>query len=112
MPYQEKDTEKLYYSIGEVATLLGLSASQIRFWEKEFDTIKPHKNKKGNRLFTTNDIEALKKVNQLVKQQGYTLDGAKQAIVNNQAQVNQSKENAITYLKIIKGKVLDLLEKS
>lgn len=72
--------KKLYYSIGEVADAFEVNASLIRFWEKEFDIIKPKKNKKGNRLFTPDDIRNLKTIYHLVKERGYTLDGAKQAL--------------------------------
>ena len=72
--------DKLYYSIGEVAKAFDVNASLIRFWEKEFEIIQPKKNKKGNRLFTKNDIECFKNIYYLVKVKGYTLDGAKQAI--------------------------------
>ena len=71
---------KLYYSIGEVAELLGVNASLIRFWEKEFDAIKPKKNAKGNRKFTPKDIETLKRIYDLVKVKGYTLEGAKKEL--------------------------------
>ncbi|AEA44908.1 MerR family transcriptional regulator [Fluviicola taffensis] len=71
---------KLYYSIGEVATIFDVNTSLIRFWEKEFSVIQPKKNKKGNRLFTVKDIEHFNKIYQLVKEQGYTLDGAKKAL--------------------------------
>ena len=57
MPYLERKVEKLYYSIGEVAAMFDVKTSLIRFWEKEFDIIKPKKNKKGNRFFTKEDIE-------------------------------------------------------
>jgi DNA-binding transcriptional MerR regulator len=70
----------LYYSIGEVAAMFDVNASLIRFWEKEFTMIQPKKNKKGNRLFTVKDIEYFNKIYQLVKQEGYTLDGAKKAL--------------------------------
>ena len=71
---------KLYYSIGEVATLFDVNTSLIRFWEKEFTIIQPKKNNKGNRLFTVKDIEHFNKIYQLVKMEGYTLDGAKKAL--------------------------------
>lgn len=77
MPYKEKDTEKLYYTIGEVAELFDVNTSLIRFWEKEFDLIKPHKNKKGNRLFTKADIESFRQIYYLVKERGFTLEGAR-----------------------------------
>ena len=72
--------DKLYYSIGEVAKAFDVNASLIRFWEKEFEIIQPKKNKKGNRLFTKNDIDCFKNIYYLVKIKGYTLEGAKQAI--------------------------------
>lgn len=71
---------KIYYSIGEVASIFDVNTSLIRFWEKEFTVIQPKKNKKGNRLFTVKDIEHFNKIYQLVKEQGYTLDGAKKAL--------------------------------
>lgn len=71
---------KLYYSIGEVAEAFGVNASLIRFWEKEFDAIKPKKNAKGNRKFTPKDIEILEKIYDLVKVKGFTLEGAKKAL--------------------------------
>jgi DNA-binding transcriptional MerR regulator len=68
---------KLYYTIGEVAALFEVNTSLIRFWEKEFQIITPKKNRKGNRLFSIQDIENLNKIYFLVKVKGYTLDGAK-----------------------------------
>ena len=73
MPYKEKKVEKLYYSIGEVAEMFGVNTSLIRFWEKEFDIIKPKKNKKGNRFFTKSDIENFNLIFHLVKERGMTL---------------------------------------
>ena len=72
--------DKLYYSIGEVAKAFNVNASLIRFWESEFDILKPKKNKKGNRLFTPEDIKSLKIIYHLVKERGYTLEGAKIAL--------------------------------
>jgi DNA-binding transcriptional MerR regulator len=71
---------KLYYSIGEVSEMLDVRSSLIRFWEKEFKMLNPKKNKKGNRLFTNKDIELLRKIYHLVKENGYTLEGAKQQL--------------------------------
>lgn len=68
---------KMYYSIGEVAKAFNVNASLIRFWEKEFDVIKPKKNAKGNRKFTKQDIENLQLIYHLVKERGFTLEGAK-----------------------------------
>ena len=80
MPYKEKKVEKLYYSIGEVADMFNVNTSLIRFWEKEFDVIKPKKNKKGNRFFTIQDIENIKLIYHLVKERGMTLSGAKKKL--------------------------------
>ncbi|GHA25887.1 transcriptional regulator [Salinimicrobium marinum] len=69
--------QKLYYGIGEVADAFGVKTSLIRFWEKEFDVIKPKKNAKGNRKFTPEDIKNLELIYHLVKERGFTLEGAK-----------------------------------
>lgn len=69
--------EKRYYNIGEVAKAFGVNTSLIRFWEKEFDALKPKKNAKGNRKFTPEDIKNLKFIYHLVKERGFTLEGAK-----------------------------------
>jgi DNA-binding transcriptional MerR regulator len=69
--------EKRYYAIGEVAKAFGVNTSLIRFWEKEFDAIKPKKNAKGNRKFTPEDVKNLKFIYHLVKERGFTLEGAK-----------------------------------
>jgi DNA-binding transcriptional MerR regulator len=73
-------TDKLYYSIGEVASLFQVNESLLRFWEKEFETIKPKKNPKGTRLYTQKDIDAIREVYYLVKEQKMTLDGAKKLL--------------------------------
>lgn len=69
--------EKRYYGIGEVAKAFGVNTSLIRFWEKEFDVLQPKKNAKGNRKFTPDDIKNLKLIHHLVKERGFTLEGAK-----------------------------------
>lgn len=80
MPYKEKAITKLYYSIGEVAEQLNVAKSLIRFWETEFDILRPKKSAKGNRLFTQKDIDNLKLIYHLVKEKGYTLDGARKKL--------------------------------
>ena len=74
---------KLYYNIGEVAKMFGVNNSLIRYWENEFDVLKPKKNKKGNRLFTADDVENIKLIYHLVKEQGLTLEGAKKYLKEN-----------------------------
>ena len=80
VPYKEKEIEKRYYTIGEVADDLGVATSLIRFWESEFDIIKPRKNRKGNRQFTKDDVKNVKLIYHLVKEKGYTLNGAREFI--------------------------------
>ncbi len=96
MPYKEKKVEKLYYAIGEVAKMFKVNTSLIRFWEKEFDIIKPHKNKKGNRFFTKQDIDNFHLIYYLVKEKGLTLNGAKKKIKEN-------KEDTANNFEVIKS---------
>ncbi|MDR0711974.1 MAG: MerR family transcriptional regulator, partial [Prevotellaceae bacterium] len=77
MPYKQPKLEKIYFSIGEIAEMFEVNASLIRFWEREFDIIKPQKNKKGNRLFTQKDVDSFRIIYHLVKEEGMTLDGAR-----------------------------------
>jgi DNA-binding transcriptional MerR regulator len=95
MPYKEKKVEKLYYSIGEVARMFNVNASLIRFWEKEFDIIKPKKNKKGNRFFTKQDIENFNLIFHLVKERGLTLAGAKKKL-------RENRDDAINNFEVVK----------
>jgi len=94
MPYKEKKVEKLYYAIGEVAEMFNVNTSLIRFWEKEFDIIKPHKNKKGNRLFTPKDIENFHLIFHLVKEKGMTLKGA-------QKKMKDNKEDTVNNFEVV-----------
>lgn len=107
MPYKERPTTKLYHSIGEVARMFDVNTSLIRFWEKEFDVIKPKKNAKGNRMFTVKDIENFKVIYHLVKERGFTLDGAKRKLKGNPDDVTKTSE-AIERLEQIKAYLLDL----
>ena len=79
--------DKRYYKIGEVAKAFNVNASLIRFWDKEFDVLKPKKNNKGNRLFTQEDIENLQLIYHLVKEKGFTLEGAKNKLKENPEKV-------------------------
>ncbi|HKR04415.1 MAG TPA: MerR family transcriptional regulator [Bacteroidia bacterium] len=88
MPYKEFEDVKLYYSISEVADMFKVNASLIRFWEKEFDIIKPARNKKGNRMFTKEDVENFKLIFHLVKEKGFTLDGAKGKLKGDKLQLS------------------------
>lgn len=96
MPYKETKVEKVYYSIGELAEMFKVNTSLIRYWEKEFDIIKPHKNKKGNRLFTKEDIDNFRIIYHLVKERGLTLKGAKMKLKEN-------REDTINNVQVIKS---------
>ena len=92
--------EKVYYTIGEVAELFDVNTSLIRFWEKEFDILKPQKNKKGNRLFTKQDIENLRIIYYLVKERGYTLQGAREKLKQNRGDVEKKAEVVDSLIRI------------
>jgi DNA-binding transcriptional MerR regulator len=80
MPLKEKTVEKLYWSIGEVAEQLGVNTSLIRYWEKEFGNLRPKRTGKGDRLYTRKDIEQLQHIQHLVKEKGFTLQGAREQL--------------------------------
>ncbi|MVZ61633.1 MerR family transcriptional regulator [Sphingobacterium humi] len=107
MPYKDREINKLYYTMGEVTEMFSVNASQIRFYEREFDILQPKKNKKGNRLFTQNDIANLKIIFNLVKDKGYTLQGARDFLRSNK---NEAKENqrVIDSLEKLKSFLLDV----
>lgn len=110
MPYKEKEIEKKYFSIGEVADQFKVATSLIRFWESEFDIIKPKKNRKGNRQFTKSDIENVKLIYHLVKEKGFTLQGAKDMLKNNGNEL-QGKMEMIGSLKSVRAFLEELKNK-
>lgn len=107
MPYKEREIEKKYYSIGEVANMFKVAPSLIRYWEGEFPIIKPKKDKKGNRRFTKSDIEKIQYIYQLVKVKGYTLQGAQEVIKKDSEKVFD-KVNTIERLHQIKHFLTEL----
>ena len=92
MAYKEKEIEKLYFSIGEVSEMFSVAPSLIRFWESEFEIIKPKKNRKGNRQFTKEDIDNVRTIYHLVKEKGFTLQGAKEMLRNDSQSVKDKME--------------------
>lgn len=107
MPYIEKEPEKLFYTIGEVSALFKVNSSLIRYWEKEFAILKPHKNKKGNRLFTPEDLKNIQKIHHLVKEKGYTLEGAKKELETNQNPL-ETKVEIVERLQKVRSFLQDL----
>ena len=109
MPYKERDISKLYYTMGEVTQMFDVNASQIRFYEKEFDILQPKKNKKGNRLFTPEDVENLKIIFSLVKDKGFTLHGAKDYLRQNKSEIKENQK-VIDSLERLKQFLLEVKE--
>lgn len=99
--------EKRYYNIGEVAKAFDVNTSLIRFWEKEFDILKPKKNAKGNRKFTPEDIKNLQVIYHLVKERGFTLDGAKIHLKEDKKKTLDNFE-IISKLEAIKAELIKL----
>ena len=102
--------EKLYYSIGEVAEMLNVSKSLIRYWENEFDFLNPKKNKKGDRRFTKENIQQLLIIHELVKERGFTLEGAKLEIKTTRKRL-VTKQEIIKRLQHIRNAIEDLSAK-
>jgi DNA-binding transcriptional MerR regulator len=110
MAYKEKEIEKLYFSIGEVAEMFNVAPSLIRFWESEFDLIKPKKNRKGNRQFTKEDIDNVRTIYHLVKEKGFTLQGAKD-MLRNDTQAVKDKMEMLDSLKRVRSFLLEMRDK-
>jgi len=104
---KENEIEKMYYGIREVATMLNIEISTLRFWDKEFDMLKPYKDKKGNRYFTRKDLEIIRTIYYLTKEKGYTLQGARDALKKNFVK-EATKADMINTLKNIKNFLLDI----
>ncbi|MCC9041761.1 MerR family transcriptional regulator [Myroides sp. M-43] len=99
--------DKRYYSIGELAKAFDVNTSLLRFWEKEFDIIKPRKNAKGNRMFTPQDVQNLQLIYHLVKERGFTLEGAKEHMKKNAKDIMDNFE-IIQKLEGIKTALLNI----
>ncbi|MFB6307214.1 MAG: MerR family transcriptional regulator [Flavobacteriales bacterium] len=109
MSNEDPQTDKIYYSIGEIAETFNVNTSLIRYWEKEFDIIKPDKNKKGNRLFTKKDLDNFHLIYHLVKERGYTLKGAKKKLRENKEDT-EHKMKVIERLKYLKRELTAIKE--
>lgn len=110
MAYKEKEIEKIYYSIGEVAELFNVAPSLIRFWESEFEIIQPKKNRKGNRQFTKEDIDNVRTIYHLVKEKGFTLQGAKE-MLKNDSQAVKDKMEMITSLRRVRQFLVEVRDR-
>ncbi|MBC7494549.1 MAG: MerR family transcriptional regulator [Flavobacterium sp.] len=103
----ELSSEKMYFSIGELAKAFDVNASMIRFWDKEFDILKPKKNAKGNRQFTQDDVKNLKLIYHLLKERGFTLEGAKTHLKEGQKKT-LDKFEIIVKLEAVKAQLLSI----
>lgn len=108
MPYRDKEIEKQYYSISEVSEMFDVNASLIRFWEKEFPALRPKKDRKGARKFTRKDIEYIRTIHHLVKQRGFTLDGARNYLSGKGADAANREAEIAERLQHIRAFLLDL----
>ena len=100
-------TEKIFYKISEVANMFNVNISAVRFWEKEFDILKPKKNKKGNRLFTPKDIKNIQIIYHLLKERGFTVEGAKKKLKENKSDTIDNIQ-IINHLKDVRGFLVSL----
>ena len=100
--------EKLYYSIGEVSSMLGEAPSVLRFWETEFDCIQPTKNRRGSRSYTAHDIELLRRIQYLTRQCGYTLEGVREQL--RQRPTDDPRLEVVRQLQEVRAFLVDLKE--
>ncbi|MFM9944149.1 MAG: MerR family transcriptional regulator [Bacteroidia bacterium] len=106
---EDEQVEKLYYSMGDVTAMFNVAPSLLRFWEKEFDVLDPKKNKKGNRLYTKADIETIKLIHYLTKEQGHTLQGAKEKL-KTRRQPAEKNMAALESLKKVRQFLVEMRE--
>jgi len=107
VPYKKPKIEKVFYSISEVAEMFDVNTSNIRFWENEFDILKPQKNKKGNRMFTTEDLGNLKIIYHLLKEKGLTIKGAQKKLKENKEDTIQNFE-VVSRLQEIRQQLIEI----
>jgi len=110
MALRKQPIGKLYYRIGEVADMFKVNTSLIRYYEKEFSIIKPHRNNKGNRLFTQNDVDHFHTIFHLIKEKGYTLEGAKLKLRENRTPEKAPEQEVMNSLLRMKRFLLELRE--
>lgn len=101
----EPEMEKLYYSIGEVSDIVGHEPHVLRYWEQEFDALSPRKNRAGRRIYTEEDVALVERIRRLLKEEKYTIAGARQALQREKAQ-HELRED----LKDLRGFLQDLKE--
>lgn len=103
---RQNTIEKIYFSIGEVSDMFQVNASLLRFWEKEFPQLQPRKNTRGNRMYSKKDMELFTQIHHLVREKGYTLEGAKKVLKSKENAA--SKQVVVERLQLIRKKLEDL----
>jgi len=107
MPLKEKTIERVYWTIGEVAAQLGVNPSLLRYWEKEFGTLRPKRTGKGDRLYTKDDIAKIRAIHALLKEQGFTIQGAKERIRAARKAIDPTPE-IVERLQRVRAELLEL----
>ncbi len=107
MPYKKPKIEKIFFSIGEVAEMVGVTPSSIRYWEKCFEELTPQKSSKGTRLFTKENIETVQFICHLVKERGMTIKGVQQKLKNNRQETLETWE-IVKRLQFVKKELLEI----
>jgi DNA-binding transcriptional MerR regulator len=97
---EQESIPKQYFTISEVADMLGVNTSVIRFWEQEFAEVRPRKNRKGNRIYMQRDIETLRKIHYLLKVQRFTIKGAQERLLTDNGHVEEEMKIRETLIKI------------
>ena len=112
MPPLNKPVEKRFFTITEVAAEVGENASVLRYWEKEFRQLTPRTNARGKRFYTRKDIELIERIHALVRQQGFTIDGARKVLQGDVVPTQQvdEREAAIERLKALRARLVEALE--
>lgn len=110
MPLKEKSIERMYWTIGEVADELGVNTSLLRYWEKEFGSLRPKRTNKGDRLYTREDILQLRRIQYLVKEKGFTLQGAKGELRKPETVDPEQPATPVVPLDEVRGRLLHIRE--
>lgn len=107
MPLKDKTIERIYWTIGEVADQCGVNSSLLRYWEKEFGTLRPKRTGKGDRLYTKDDIEKIRGIHRLLKDQGFTIQGAKEKM-RTAGKNKEAAQEVIERLQRVRAELVEL----
>lgn len=108
MPLKEKTIERVYWTIGEVAEQLQVSTSMLRYWEKEFGSLRPKRTGKGDRLYTKDDIAKVRDIQHLLKERGFTIQGAREQIRTKERSSGATIEEVVDRLVTVRERLLAL----